>query len=281
MTRIAVIAAGAMGAAVGARLVARGAEAMTSLEGRSPATIRRAQAAGLRDAGADELARADMILSIVPPNQALPLAEWFGDRIARAGTTPLYVDLNAVNPATSHAVGRALAGSGARYVDGSIIGGPPPAEGRGPTLYLSGDQAPAAAAILGDHGLAVKLLEGGIGAASALKMSYGGLTKGLTALAAAMILVAQRAGVAVALAAELASSQQQMLSRLSRSVPDMLPKAYRWVPEMQEIAGFLGADDPARDIYRSIARLYEEVALDQDGGGTLGRALQSFFKPGV
>lgn len=280
MIRIAVVAAGAMGAAIGARLVSRGAEGLTSLEGRSPATIRRAEAAGLRDAGGDELARADIILSIVPPNRALTLAAWFGERVARAGTTPVYVDLNAVNPATAHAVGRALAGSGARYVDGSIIGGPPPPEGRGPTLYLSGDEAPAAG-ILADHGLAVTLLAGGIGAASALKMSYAGLTKGLTALGTAMIRAAQREGVAEALAAELASSQNEMLARLSRSVPDMLPKAYRWVPEMQEIAGFLGADDPASDIYRSIARLYQEVALDQDGDGTLGQALQSFFKPGV
>ena len=63
-----------------------------------------------------------------------------------------------------------------------------------------------------------------------------------------MILAAQREGAADALAAELAISQKELLARFSRGLPDMLPKAYRWVPEMQEIAGFLGSEDPASAI---------------------------------
>lgn len=48
MTVIAVIAPGAMGAAIGARLAGEGAEVWTVLSGRSPASVAHAAAAGMR-----------------------------------------------------------------------------------------------------------------------------------------------------------------------------------------------------------------------------------------
>ena len=273
---IAVVAPGAMGAAVGARLAARGALVLTSVEGRSPATRERAEAAGLEAATDAEIAAADIILSVVPPNEALPLARRFAAEIARIESAPVYVDLNAINPATAREVGQALAGCKARYVDGSIIGLPPKADGAGPTFYLAGEFG-SAAHTLESYGLVVKTLSGGIGAASALKMTYAGMTKGLTALATAMILAARREGAADALAAELGSSQKELLTRLSRSVPDMLPKAYRWVPEMAEIADFLGPDDPAAGIYEAMSRFYQSIADDREGDGTKAADLKAFF----
>ena len=85
---------------------------------------------------------------------------------------------------------------------------------------------------LNGFGLDTRLVDGPAGAASALKMSYAGLTKGFTALGAAMMLGAERAGCAEALRAELAESQPHFLAWLSRQVPRMYPKAYRWVAEM-------------------------------------------------
>ena len=277
MVTIAVVAPGAMGAAIGTRLVSHGAQVLTSLEGRSAATRARADLAGMIAADDAALAAADLILSIVPPNEALPLATRFAAAIARVGGTPIYVDLNAISPATARDVGAALAGCGARYVDGSIIGLPPKAEGVGPSLYLAETDG-AAAGVLGQHGLVVKPLTGGVGAASALKMTYAGMTKGLTALGTAMILAAQREGAAEALAAEMASSQPELLARLRRAMPDMLPKAYRWVPEMEQIAAVLGPDDPASGIYASMAGLYERVAEDRAADGALGAALLGFFE---
>ena len=277
MVTIAVVAPGAMGAAVGARLMSNGATVLTSLGARSAATRARAETAGMTDADDAVIAAADLILSIVPPDQAVPLAARFAAVIGRIGSAPVYVDLNAVSPATARAVGAALAECGARYVDGSIIGLPPKAEGTGPSFYLA-ELDGVAAAMLGDHGLVVKTLAGGVGAASALKMTYAGMTKGLTALATAMILAAQREGAAEALAAEMASSQPELLTRLRRAMPDMLPKAYRWVPEMEQIAAFLGPDDPASGIYTAMAELYERIATDQTGDGALGAGLLGFFK---
>src|SRR5206468_6394372 len=124
------------------------------------------------------------------------------------------------------------------FVDGGIIGAPPQPGSKGPVLYVSGEAA-SRLLVLRAHGLQIRAVEGGIGAASALKVSYAGITKGLTALGAAMMLVATRAGVADALYAELAASQPALLAWFTRQIPGMYQKAYRWVAEMEEIADFL------------------------------------------
>ena len=104
------------------------------------------------------------------------------------------------------------------------------------------------------------MMPGPIGAASGLKMSYAGITKGTTAIAAAMLLGAARFGCAEALITELSSSQPEMLKRMQRGIPGMYDKAYRWVGEMEEISDFLGASPPSRDMYAAIARLYTDLA---------------------
>ena len=72
---VTVIAPGMMGSAVAGRLTANGVLVRTSLTGRSDATVARARAAGMTDATDTELVDADFILSIVPPGEALALAE--------------------------------------------------------------------------------------------------------------------------------------------------------------------------------------------------------------
>jgi putative dehydrogenase len=115
------------------------------------------------------------------------------------------------------------------------------------------------------HGLDIRIVGGGMGAASALKMSYAGITKGLTALGAAMMLGATRAGVAEALHAELAASQPALLPWFTRQIPGMYQKAYRWVAAMDEIADFLGDDPAAAKMFSGAARLYERLARDGSG----------------
>ncbi len=205
-----------------------------------------------------ELATADVVLSIAPPDRAVDLA----GRLA--GGRGTYVDLNAVRPATAARVGDVVTAAGATFVDGGIIGGPPTGDGGGPTIYLSGAAAGSTAELLDRYGLTVRVLDGGIGAASALKLSYAGLTKGTLALGAAMVMAATRAGVADALRDELADSQRHVLARLSAGLPGMLPKAYRWAPEMREIAGFIGGGRPDADVYRAMADLFADLA----GGGS-------------
>jgi hypothetical protein len=131
---------------------------------------------------------------------------------------------------------------------------------------------------LNDYGLAVSVLDGPVGAASALKMSYAGVTKGLIALGSAMILAADRAGAGEALRDELAKSQAQLFAGFGRSIPDMFGKAQRWVPEMNEIAGFVTGDPAAEQIFAGFAALYERLAADNDGKRGEVDTLQRFFQ---
>ena len=181
---IAIVAAGAMGAAVGAQLVKAGLTVYTNLDGRSESTRKRAAEAGLVDLPFPELiTRSDFFLSILPPSDARALAEKvlsiaqnidIGKRIS-----PLvYVDCNAVNPQTLKSIYALFEGSGIKFVDASIIGGPPDGVYK-PTFYASAQPEEQEIlenfVALSNYGLKVKALRGegsGIGDASALKMSY-------------------------------------------------------------------------------------------------------------
>ena len=272
---VAVIAPGNMGAAVGARLVERGARVVTSLKGRSQASAERAKAAGMVPVEDAEIAQADYVLSIVPPKEALPLAERLAPSLRAANKKPLYVDCNAVSPETVRQIAAVIAAAGCPFADGGIIGGPPRAGYEGPRFYVSGAEARRLEP-LNEYGLVFRLMDRPIGAASALKMCFGGVTKGLTAIGSAMALAAHRAGVADALYAELAASQPQVLARLTASVPDMFPKAYRWVAEMEEIASFVG-DRAEREMFQAIAELYERLAADTENSKAEIEALAKFF----
>ncbi len=274
---IAVIAAGSMGSGVGQRLAENGADVVTSLAGRGAASAARAKAAGMRAVDDPALADADVILSIVPPASALDLAERLAAVLQAASRKPLYVDCNAVSPQTAARIAAVVAATGAPFVDGGIIGGPPRPGSTGTSIYVSGPDAPRAMT-LAEHGLEMKLLGPAIGEASALKMSYAGITKGFTALGAAMMLAATRGGSAAALHAELAASQKPLFAWLTRQVPNMYPKAYRWVAEMEEIAAFTGEDEAAGALFAAAARFYQRIAADVEGDGRETAALTDFCR---
>jgi 3-hydroxyisobutyrate dehydrogenase-like beta-hydroxyacid dehydrogenase len=273
---VAVIAPGAMGAAVGKRLADNGLTVLTSLDGRSEETRARAKAAGMAAAKDDDIARADFILSILPPGDALSLAQRFVPALTASNAKPVYVDCNAINPKTVDRVAAAIAPTECPFVDGGIIGQPPKPGDAGPRIYASGAAAPRFAA-LREYGLDIRVLDGAMSAASALKMSYAGITKGTQAIGAAMMLAATRAGSADALMAELQLSQKEMLAWLKRQLTMMPPKAYRWVAEMQEIAGFVGDDPAARELYEGAAEFYERFAEDFAAGEKDAAALAAFL----
>jgi len=276
-TVVAIIAPGSMGAAVARRLSDNGLEVLTTLAGRSATTRERAAAAGMHDVPARELMRADLLLSIVPPGVALALADeisgWPGPRAHR----PLFIDCNAVSPETVRKVAARVESAGFEFVDAGIIGAPPHPGAVGPSIYASGPQAPRLE-VLGDFGLRIRPLDAHVGAASALKMSYAGITKGLIALASSMILAARRAGVDAALHQELGESQHGLLESFGRTIPAMYRKAYRWVAEMREIARFAGPDAGAEAMYCGAAQLYERLARDLETECIETEALSAFLE---
>jgi putative dehydrogenase len=284
---VAIVAAGAMGAGIGQRLSSHGVRVLTSLAGRSQATAERAREAGMIAASDEDIAAADFILSVLPPGDALPLAQHFAPVLAGSNAKPVYVDCNAINPATVERIAAVFAPTGCPFVDAGIIGPPPPViaatrtghgsvDVAGPRLYASGAEA-ARFASLRQYGLDVRVLEGSPSAASALKMSYAGITKGTQAIGAAMMLAAMRAGSADALFAELSFSQKEMLAQFKQQLPKMPAKAYRWIAEMQEIAGFVAGDLAARELYEGAAHFYQRMAEDFSGDRQAATTLAEFL----
>jgi 3-hydroxyisobutyrate dehydrogenase-like beta-hydroxyacid dehydrogenase len=276
---VTVIAPGMMGAAVGKRLVDHALKVLTSLKGRSEETVERARAAGMISASDEEIAATDFILSILPPGDAVALAQRFAPVLTASNSKPVFVDCNAVSPRTVDRIAAVLAPTGSPFADAGIIGSPPKPNDAGPRFYASGPAASRFAS-LREYGLDVRVLDGPISAASAMKMSYAGITKGTQALASAMLLAATRGGTADSLFAELQGSQPQMLAWLKRSLPQMPAKAYRWIAEMHEIADFVGEDPSAHELYVGAAHFYEQIARDFAADKRQVSALENFMRKG-
>src|SRR5207237_9378126 len=140
---ISIVAQGMMGSGVGKRLHERGAEVRTLLSGRSAASAERARASGLKPA-VDEKALADgadFFLSILPPGEAEALARQMAPALAELKKKPVYVDCNAISPQTAARVAAIIEPTGAKFVDGGTIGGPPREGHNGPAKYASGPAA--------------------------------------------------------------------------------------------------------------------------------------------
>ncbi len=247
---------GEMGAAVGRCLRERGHTVLWASEGRGVATATRAADAGLTDAGtaAKITSRADVIISVCPPHAAVGIARQV------AGFGGVYVDANAISPATAREVAGIVEGDGAAYVDGGIIGTPPVAPGF-IRLYLSGARAEEVRALFDGTAVAARVVGGEVGAASAVKMAYASWTKGSAALLLAARALAQAEGVEDTLLAEWRLSQPGLEERAVRAAGAAAAKGWRWIAEMDQIAASMAADglpagfhQAAADIYRRSAR---------------------------
>jgi 3-hydroxyisobutyrate dehydrogenase-like beta-hydroxyacid dehydrogenase len=251
---IGVLHPGEMGAAVGGCLSQRGLTVLWASAGRSPATAARAAAAGMRDVGsAGEMSgQADVILSVCPPHAALEIAR------SMAGFQGIYVDANAVSPATTREVAEIVTAGGARYVDGGIIGSPPRSPGDS-RLYLSGLWAEEISNLFAGTPLDAQVIGDEIGQASAVKMAYAAWTKGTAALILAIRALARAEGVEQALVAEWQQSQPALTARPHVAARSALQKGWRWVAEMEEIAATMSAAGLPPGFHQAAAAIYTRV----------------------
>jgi 3-hydroxyisobutyrate dehydrogenase-like beta-hydroxyacid dehydrogenase len=224
---------GAMGAAIGAQIVAAGTRVVWCPYGRSPATRKRAEAAGLVPIAAEELfAASDVIVSLVPPAAAEDTAAAAADH----GFTGVYVEANAIRPERYYAIAERLAAAGATVVDACVLGPPPP--GAQPTrLYLSGGDACDRVAALVPDTVEVVALEGPAGRASALKIAQSVAQKVTRVQAILAHALASHYGVTEELTAATASWPHPAAG------PDRFPgiaaRAWRWAPELADAAAAL------------------------------------------
>jgi len=258
MTRVGLLFPGEMGTLVGA---SASAEVLWAGEGRSEATAQRAEAAGFRDVGSigELVAASGIVLSICPP----AIAEDVAREVGAAGFEGLYVEANAITPARAERIASLLP----RCVDGSVIAR------AGLNLYLSGgaDDVCEVAALFEDGEVNAMPLGGGIGAASALKMAFGGWNKIGTALTAQAYAIARAYGVEDALAGEGVESD-----RILRAAP----KAWRWAPEMEEVAATCAALGLPDGIPRGAAELYARWDEHRDRPAELERLLDDLTRRG-
>jgi putative dehydrogenase len=261
---IGVVSQGGMGAGIGGRLAGHGHRVVTVLEGRSPASARRAAAAGLAPVGWEEAAQADVFLSVVPPGEALALARRMAPLIAASGRKPVYVDMNAIAPATVRSVGEIAAAAGARFADAAIVGTPPTPGGPSPAIYASGPAAAEFGSLRGS-GLDIRVMDAPVGAASAVKICQSGLTKGYSALAAIMVRAAMRAGAGETLREELKVSRPGLIEFLGPAAGRMFDKLYRFGGEMDEIADFLADETGGPEVFAAFRDIFAELAVDRAG----------------
>jgi 3-hydroxyisobutyrate dehydrogenase-like beta-hydroxyacid dehydrogenase len=261
MTTIGLLHPGEMGASVGASGRTGGHRVLWASQGRGADTTKRAAAAGLEDAGtvAKLVGASDVVLSVCPPHAALDVAR----SVAGHGFRKLYVDGNAVAPATSREIARIVQAAGATYVDGGIIGPPPDKPGT-TRLYLSGAAAERVKALFEGGPLEAIVLPGDLTAASAIKMCYAAWTKGSQALIMAVRALATAEGVDEALLAEWHRSQPDLRKRSENAARGTARKAWRWVGEMDEIAATFDGDGLPDGFHRAAGELYRRMAVYKD-----------------
>jgi 3-hydroxyisobutyrate dehydrogenase-like beta-hydroxyacid dehydrogenase len=267
---IGVVGTGDMGSAVGRVLKGAGYRVVTALDGRSPNSQSLAAAAGLEDLGQLDavLAIADVFLSIVPPASAFDFAHRAAESIRSQARDIVFADCNAVSPETVNAIAALFTGGPARFVDIGIVGpAPEPARTGTTRFYVSGqDRGPL-------FDIAVPEIDNvdmgdAIGRASAIKMCYAAMNKGVNALYATVLVAARQLGVDTELLTEFELSQAEAARRMADRIPFLPATAERFTGEMIEIAQTFEAAGVTGDFHRGAEWLYRLVADSPLAGET-------------
>ncbi|MBU1205916.1 MAG: DUF1932 domain-containing protein [Proteobacteria bacterium] len=280
---VGLLSPGDMGHVVGQVLVDHGMQVLTCLQGRSERTRALTQKAKIAVAETyGELVRkVDLVLSILVPAEAGKAARLVSKALRETGKKVVYVDCNAISPATARSVGKIIEEAGSRFVDAGIIG-PPPRQKGTTRFYASGADAEYFAG-LKDYGLDVRVIGSKIGQASGLKMVYAAFTKGWIALSTELLVAAWHMGLYRNLVEEFQMSQAEPYGRMERGLPSMPPKARRWVGEMEEIAKTFQDLSLTPKIYQGAAEVYrfigqtslaDETPETQDKSRTLEKMVE-------
>jgi 3-hydroxyisobutyrate dehydrogenase-like beta-hydroxyacid dehydrogenase len=248
-TTIGLLHPGEMGAAVGKCLAGAGHRVLWVPDGRGAATRERAGAAGLTGVAFGEMVtRSEVIVSVCPPHAARDVARQV------AGFGGLYLDANAISPATAGEVAAIVTAGGASYADGGIIGPPPVAPGS-TRLYLSGPRAAEVQVLFAGTYVDARVVPPP-GSASAVKMAYASWTKGSAALLLATRALARAEGVESVLLEEWSLSQPGLEKRWDGADGAAAAKGWRWIGEMIQIAEAMASADLPPGFHQAAANMY-------------------------
>ncbi len=282
---VGILGLGAMGAGIAADLKRSGFDVVTALEGRSGRSRERAEIAGIRVLAslAEVVASADTFLSVVPSDQAEPLAEAVATALkSRTSNVPLhYVDCNSITPSKTGRVAARVTAAGAHFSDGGIIG-PPPGGRMKTRLYVSGPVSATLTALQSDHMPVIRLGDG-LSQATEMKVLFAAANKGATALLANVLAAAKQVGLLDRVVGEIDGARPGLLQCVRSSAPDLDDKAARWAIEMEDLAAGLaemgchpGYHQAAAESYRQLAA---NLATTPAGTDPLARVLTAWAKP--
>jgi len=262
---VAILSPGDMGHAIGQLLKEHEMRVLTCLAGRSERTKELSNKAGIEDVpNLNELVEQSDVVMSVTVSEAVPgLCNEIADAVKATCTDLLFAECNAIAPSLSAEMQKVLNEGGARYVDASIIGGPP-RNGSSPRLYVSGDNA-ADMEQLREFGLDVRNLGGHLGRASGIKMCYAAMTKGTTALHTELMIAAEKMNLREELMAEFANGQQPAITRMEGWIPAMPAKSRRWVSEMEEIEATFRELGLTPNIFKGVAEMYRMIGATHLG----------------
>ncbi|MGW2050772.1 DUF1932 domain-containing protein [Streptomyces sp. NPDC001858] len=254
---------GSMGAAVAACAAPNAAVVLWCTEGRSPASIARAERFGLEPVPTlqELLDRCDMVISLCPPAAAEDLAR----EVAAHRFEGVYVEANAINPERSVRIARLLEGT-ATVVDGGVVGSPPMG-GRTPTLYLSGPAGATACVeeLFAGTDVLTKVLGTDVGQASALKLAYASFQKTSRVLVALSVGLAREHGVDQELI-DVASRRTDSYLSEPEYIAKTAARAWRWGPELEEAADTLAAAGLPPEMLRAAASTLARWNDSKDDG---------------
>ena len=236
MQTIGIFYPGDMGHSVGHVLREDGFSVVTSLLGRRERTRQLSTKATITelDSTAAVVERADIILSIIPPTAAREVAREFADAVRRVDRMPLFIDANAISPMAVKDVGETVTAAGCAFLDACIIGPARDVRGRC-TFYVSGPGAQQFEDGLGKS-LRTHILGDQIGQASAFKMLFSGLNKGLVSVLSELTVAAQEYDFLD----DLLACYQDLFPGVMQALEWLLPTypfhAARRAEEMRELA---------------------------------------------
>ena len=259
--KIGILHPGEMGAAIAASACNSGMDVYWCSEGRSAATLERANSLGLNALPSLQSLcdTCDLLISVCPPHAALELAEL----VMACNFQGIYADVNAVSPTTVTTIASKLEKAGIEVVDGGIIGLPPVT--RGTTwLYLSGKAAATVMDCFDAGPLETEALSDRIGQASGLKICFAANSKGKAALHTAILAAADNMGVRDALENQWDIFNPGFTAKSHGRIRQVARKSWRFTGEMKEIAATLESNGLPREFFDAAAEIYERQITFKD-----------------
>ena len=288
--KIGIMSIGEMGFHWAKLLKSHGVEVLTFDKDRGEVSRKRGENAEVKSVGSmvELVLNAELIVSIVVPSAAARVAAKIAEAVKTAGRKDLlFLDANAISPMTADEIAETLRPAGVNFVDGGIIGSAARI-GKGTIVYVSGPAASRLQA-LEEFKIPIKVLGANTNQASAFKVVYAGLTKGLQGLFCELLMGARRFGLLDEIRAQYEESFPGLLDKVSGSIVGLQIHAGRRAEEMDELKRTFNHHGMDSFMAPAVQKVLEAIAALEVGKasasgareGDLQETLELFYKKGL